>query len=123
MYLIRFTNLGDMNTPGNNDPIAPLLTESIQLGHHIHQNVVLVGKVCENPSQHFMGRPVDYPFTLFLDLPDGTEVVVYLKSRPSHSGPVEVIGEVIPVNDPDSKKVDSSVVEYQILGESWHTPF
>jgi len=107
----------------NIDPIAPVITESIQLRHHIHQNVMLVGKVCENPSQHFMGRPVEYPFTLFLDLPDGTEVVVYLKSRPSHSGAVEVIGEVIPVNDPDFKDIPSDVVEYQILAESWHTPF
>jgi len=113
----------DMKQSDIGDPIAPLLTESIQLPHYLHQNVLLVGKVCENPSQHLMGRPMDYPFTLFLDLPDGSEVVVYLKSRPSHSGSVEVIGEVISVQDLESKTKKPDIVEYQILGECWHRPF
>jgi hypothetical protein len=99
------------------EPGLPFVSDGAMLASHLEKRVILVGTPAALPRQHLMGHYMNYPFTACIDLPDGTQVGVYLKSRIQEKVAVEITGHVVAVRAPGSASTKVVDMEYQIVAE------
>jgi hypothetical protein len=111
-----------MNDNDAKEPVLPIVTDGKSLGQNVNKMIRLRGKSQDMPLQHLMGRHFNYPFTTCIDLSDGTQVPVYLKTKFNVKGSVEIIGHVIAIHTKGPDGVNSVFSEYQLVAESWKTP-
>jgi hypothetical protein len=101
------------------EPGLPRVSDGATLARYLEKRVILVGTPAALPRQHLMGHYMNYPFTACIDLPDGTQVGVYVKSHIQEKIAVEITGRVVAVLAPGSASTNVVGVAYQIVAEHW----
>ena len=57
------------------------------IANNLEKRVILCGSPTNFPLQHPMGHFMNYPHTAYIDLEDGTQIPVYLKTKISQKIP------------------------------------
>jgi hypothetical protein len=102
--------------------LLPRITEKKGLISNIDKRIILIGKKTTCPLQHLMGHFMNYPHTAYIDLSDGSQIGVYLKSKIDSYELVEITGKVVVLHAPGPEGTKSIADEYQLIAENWKYP-
>ena len=86
-----------------------------EMQKHLNENVIVFGKISDEPWQHIVGNFNDYKYSYYFDLKD-IQIVLYSKNVISNNREMKIIGKVVKVCSKSKKLNDGTEhCEYHIL--------
>ncbi len=95
---------------------------SVKLSENVGNKISIVGIISNTPWQHLIDYNEEYSNIGYLDLEDGSQIVIYSKKNIKCEKKVRIKGKVIEVSGKSKRPGDTSEEvyrEYQIIVEDW----